>query len=449
MAKRVLDDKWLRAFKSEKPQTEIFDSLCPGLSIRVTSAGRKAWSFLFTIPGSDKRARLPLGTFPATSIRDARTAASKAREKVEAGQDPRKEPEADMTMKDLVELRLTMAVRDGRIDRKTGKIAKALDTAEEIARRYQKEIVAVIGDVTLKSMCQPRQGIIYLNKVLDPILKRGRARLAGMVFADMMTLGNFAVGRGEIEYNPFAKADLIGSTGEVGTRALELSEIKTLWNALPVIMPASSLVPSILKLLLLTGQRLGEVCGMKNSEIDLSNRTWFIPAERSKNDYEHLVPLSEPALAIVRAAMKKAPGDYVFPNEKGTAYNTNAVALAIRRTRETTPEAPHGKLGIVEWSAHDLRRTVATRMSSDLKLTDIDIGHVLNHRSTTRKSVTQKRYNKHDFLKEKRAALEKWATLVTKTVAVTVASAHPRLPSPPPQPIGNRRQEVPSAAAQH
>jgi Arm DNA-binding domain len=74
-------------------QTDYFDEALPGLSLRV-SGGRKAWTYHFTWGG--KRVRITLGTYPATSLADARTKAQTARSDLEAEKDPRaslKKPE--------------------------------------------------------------------------------------------------------------------------------------------------------------------------------------------------------------------------------------------------------------------------------------------------------------------------------------------------------------------
>src|SRR5262245_20640035 len=70
------------------PQVDYFDARTPGLALRVTSSGHKAWSFLFTA-SNGKRARVGLGTYPGTSLAMARTKATEARGIAEAGEDPR------------------------------------------------------------------------------------------------------------------------------------------------------------------------------------------------------------------------------------------------------------------------------------------------------------------------------------------------------------------------
>jgi len=454
VTKLVLTDKFLKTVKAKSRQDEYFDEPYPGLSIRVTSAGKKTWSFIFTVPGTDKRARLKkMGAYPAVTLKDAHEIATKAREKVLAGIDPRKVVEdTDMTMEDLVKLRLKKEVNE-EVDEETGDVIRvALDSAKEIARRYNKEIIPRVGDVLVKAFCEPREGIKLLNKVLDPIVDRGAKRTAGMVYADMQTLMNFAVRRGEIQYNPLAQVKLIGSVGNTGKRSLDLPEIKTLWHALPLVMPEPSDVPTILKLLLLTAQREGEVCGMDKDEFDLDQKTWLIPGERTKNGFDHLVPLTPPVLTIIRETFKKAPGQKLFPSRKGkkvkpnVAIKGNAVALAVRRALRANLDAPQGKLGMAKWKPHDLRRTVATLMSRELKISHIDKGHVLNHRSTTRKTVTQKNYDVYEFQEEKRAALEKWAKLAMKTVAEKPSK--PRVRTPSQQSTLNHRRGNASGSSQ-
>ena len=93
MAQVSLTDRFVAGVKSGgvADQTDYFDDLpqTRGLAIRVSKGGRKTWTFLFTPPGGDKRARMSLGTYPATSLARARTLAIEARGHLEDGRDPR------------------------------------------------------------------------------------------------------------------------------------------------------------------------------------------------------------------------------------------------------------------------------------------------------------------------------------------------------------------------
>jgi integrase len=420
MARKAFDDKTVAAFKTNKPQAEHFDGLVPGLALRLTKAGRKSWCFHYTSPATQKTARITLGTYPALSLKVARDLAITNKGKVEKGIDPRDDATSpDKTVAELIEDRLRLKVRPD-IDPKTNKVIRqGLKSAREIERRYKKNIVPLVGKVLVKDF-----RITHLHKAVDPLIAAHKPRMAAMVFHDLQALFNFAVSRGELEYNPLAKADMAGSTGNERERYLTLAEIKKLWNSLPQALSQSDYVPAILKLCLILGQRVGEVSGMAKSELDLKQRIWTIPGNRTKNGDDHVVPLHDLAIGIITPAIKKAKGDYLFPNDKGQRFDRNAVTRAVGRANEPTEDFPLGRFGIPHWTPHDLRRTVSTHMSLDdngLQIPELHIGHVLNHRTQTRRTITQRVYNKNLYLKEKREALKKWADFLKKVIG-----AHPK-----------------------
>src|SRR5262249_28421941 len=146
-------------------------------------------------------------------------------------------------------------------------------------------------------------------------------------------------------------------------RVLTPAEIKALWHALDTV---GGPVCDAIRLLLLTGQRRSEVARMTWREIE--GDTWQLPKERTKNARAHTVPLSQQALAVIKAQPKI--GEYVF------STGTKAVANFSRTKSEIDaimkPERP--------WVVHDLRRTVATnlqKLNVPIHVTEA----VLNHRT--------------------------------------------------------------------
>src|SRR5262249_62075733 len=99
MARVSLTDRFVATIKAKKVHSDFFDSKTAGLGLRVSPAGHKAWSLIFTSPATGKRARLSLGTYPATSLADARALAIEARGKVEAGADPKADTDPRPTAK--------------------------------------------------------------------------------------------------------------------------------------------------------------------------------------------------------------------------------------------------------------------------------------------------------------------------------------------------------------
>ena len=163
----------------------------------------------------------------------------------------------------------------------------------------------------------------------------------------------------------------------------------------------------VVKLCLVTAQRVGEVAGMAVDELDLENATWTIPAARSKNKRLHRVPLSTSAIEIIREALIDAGSGvaYVFPNEAGDAgLNGRAVARIIIRAR--------GRIGLPHWTMHDLRRTALTNFAK-LGIAPIVAGAVANHSSVTRATITLAVYTRFTYEPQKREALDLWADRLT------------------------------------
>ena len=82
-------------------------------------------------------------------------------------------------------------------------------------------------------------------------------------------------------------------------RVLNDDEIRCVWQTLPTTLPKSISAQRILKLCLITGQRVGEAAGMRRDELDFERRVWSLPGSRTKNGFAHSVPLSSLAISII------------------------------------------------------------------------------------------------------------------------------------------------------
>lgn len=163
------------------------------------------------------------------------------------------------------------------------------------------------------------------------------------------------------------------------------------------------------KLLLLTGQRRGEVTEMRWDQIDAQKRTWTIPAEMTKNSREHVLPLSDAALAVLKSVPRLSEAR-VFPARNN---DTNAIS-GFTRAKDRFDRLS----GVTDWTIHDLRRTVATGLAQ-LGVAPHIIERVLNHVSGTFAGVAGV-YNRFQYQDEMRAALHLWAKHVEAIAAKTV-----------------------------
>lgn len=432
MSKTTLTDVFAEKAKSQsgKPQTDYFDTLCVGLALRVTSAGRKSWTVSYTTPGTTKRARATLGTYPVLSLKDARTKATELRQQVDGGIDPRTVVEAkpvEKMMAQLIEDRLVLEIRES-LNPATGEVVrKALRTAKMIEWRFNKYVIPIVGRVPVKDF-----RVRHLNLVLDPIKARGKRRIVKQVFADLRTLFGFAINREEVDFSPLAQVKVDKGSRD-RKRFLSLEEIQIVWSELPTVFAKSPKVIKILQLKLALGQRLTEYCGMRREEIDPVKRIWTIPGSRVKTSADqfsneenleipHVVPLNDLAWSIISDLLKSTNGDFLFPNDKGdNHYHYSVVDQIVRRANMTTPKHPNGKFGIPKWTPHDLRRTVSTQMvniSNGLSISRFDKAQVVNHRTETKATVDDRVYDQNDYFEEKKVALDKWGAFLMKLVTV-------------------------------
>ena len=192
----------------------------------------------------------------------------------------------------------------------------------------------------------------------------------------------------------------------------------------PAALGKSVTAQRVIKLCLITGQRLGEITGMTRVELDLKRKLWSLPGVRVKNGYPHHVPLADLAVLLIREALADSNGEFVFPAEAGGPLASPVVTRAITRAHETSKERPLGRFGIEAWSAHDLRRTCLTNLAK-LGVSPHVIAHVANHRSITKSGVTFAHYVTHSFDAEKRRALDLWADRLIAVIGTGGAAVVP------------------------
>jgi integrase len=146
--------------------------------------------------------------------------------------------------------------------------------------------------------------------------------------------------------------------------------------------------------------------------VDLLTGWWLIPAESSKNADPHRVPLTPMVLKILERRDKAGNHDdlYVFSNHRHTCV--------LDRAKKAAAILCNGGVSF-QFRAHDLRRTAASYMG-EAGVDRFHIAHVLNHRSVTHSTVTAI-YDRYRYDKEKRAALEKWAEVLSGIVNVRPA----------------------------
>lgn len=363
---------------------DVWDAIVPGMALRVTDTGVRSFVVMKRLPGAKTPVRRTLGTYPALSLAKARELARLALEDIAAGVDPKiRQAEA-------------RAAEDRARNDTFAWAYRKFDAAHICSKRSgtQDEMRR-----TLEKRCLPR----WRNRALSSITRRDISDLlddiatkapvaANRAQTILGTFFRFCVGRGYIVGNPIAGMGRMANEGQGRDRKLTDDEIRAIWRACDEVpQPFGPFV----RMLFLTAQRRNEIATMERAHIDWDRKTWTIPAHLTKANREHRVPLSDPAISML-TELKQTGGFYFTTNGKTPISGFSKWKAALDE-----------KSNVADWTLHDIRRTVATRLEA-LGFSDAAIKAVLNHSPRTDKGVTA-RYARHDYIEEKKVALATWA----------------------------------------
>ena len=383
-----LTDTYLN--KSIKPpsegRVEVFDSQEDNLCLRVSSTGSRSWCIYYRLGGKNRK--FTIGSYPTYSIAEAREEAATVKKTVARGLDPvaerKKEKEAYVDP-DRVEV-----MADLFIERHAEKRLKA-STARDYKAHFRLYIIPAWKGRSVASLTR-KDVISLLDKVED------RAPIqANRVHSTLSKWFNWMVDeRAILGFNPIARMRK-RSPENKRSRILSDNELRAIWKACE---KKGWPFGPIDKLLLLTAKRRSEVVGMRWGEVDLEKRVWVIPGGRegrTKNKLEDAVPLSEQAVDLLESLPSFDSNDLVFPSRGGAGSAVSGFSKAKLRMDALS--------GVEGWTLHDLRRTVRSNLSA-LRIPKEVADKVLHH---VDRSVDGLHYDWHDYMDEKREALQAWA----------------------------------------
>jgi integrase len=386
-----------------------WDTDCPCFGIRISASRsgggfRKSYVVMYRV-----RRRLKMETLgPAHLITKVGEARERARQRILKAREG-KDPAAD-------EIRTKMLF---------GIVAeKFIAHLENNLKRRQSTIHAY--NSILNPHVKPRWSNIPIREITDEdvadllggIARAGTQVTANRTLTLLKSLFRWAMVPPQkfIEKNP---AEGLRKVGKEKPRQRYLSE-----DEIGLFLVACELIGwpygPLFQLLLLTGQREGEVAGMTRTELDLENRLWTIPGERTKNHLNHLVHLSDMAVSIIKGLPSIANSEFLFSmsgkrpvsNFSDEKSRVHKIMLALLRKRFEAADADPASASVRPWVIHDLRRTASTGMRK-LRVDKATVERVLNHISGQYNGVAGV-YDIYEAFPERREALDKWAAEIER-----------------------------------
>jgi len=376
-------------------QRDISDPERRGLVLRIEPSGSKLWLFRYKFDG--KPHRLALGTYPGMSLAMARGEAQAHRDLLDRGVDPRSARRARRPAP------LSDAAVSGNKHSVEFLAHEFLERHVKPNRRRPEYVQRILARDVLPAWqgrdartITPREVI----ELLDGIVARGSRVMANRVASLLAQMFKFGIHRAIVENSPVMLLYRPGGREKPRARAFSEEELQAFLQNLDDACRFQRL-PHILRVLLLTVQRRSELALAEWREYDFKGKTWTIPDAHAKAGKGHVVPLSDWAVEELQKLKVMADGSrYVLPNGDKSApldpkYITRSVARCLKRFK---------RHGVGAFTPHDLRRTGRTALAR-LGVKVHVAERVLNH-ARERMEAT---YDVHDYLAEKREALEKWA----------------------------------------
>jgi integrase len=375
----------------------IWDEAMPGFGFRLRAAGGgkvlRSWVAQYRRDGATRRYRI--GSAEVVSAEMARAEAKRILGKVALGGDP----------------------AGDRTDRR-GKDRQTFDTvAAEYLVLAEKRLRPRSFDETKRYLT----GSYFEPLHIMPIDRITRKDVAARLVSIMTKSGGPAASRAKVALSAFftwaMRSGITESNPVINTlepegsvpreRVLSDEELVAIWRAC-----GDDDYGRIIRLLVLTGCRRGEIGGMCWSEFvpppppcqDMDTRVWILPAARAKNGRALTLPLPPAAWRIVDSVPHIVGRDQLFGERSGVGFRSWYCG-------KTELDA---RCGVTAWTVHDLRRTVATRMG-DLGIQPHIVETILNHASGYKRGVAGT-YNRSIYERDVRAALILWADRVRTLV---------------------------------
>ena len=374
-----------------------FDDAVPGFGLRVRETGSRSWIFQYKIVG--KTRRLVIGQASAIKLARARKIAGDYHTKVKQGRDPAAEKH--------IQVQRASHTFGGLVTRYLDQQREQLRPASyrEIVRhleRYSAPLHPLPIDVVDRRIISERLGAI----ARDP-----GAITSNRVRATISAMFTWGMREGLVLANPAANTNK--REEKPRERALKDDELRTVWRALE-----SNRYGTIVKLLILTGQRRDEIAGLRWSEIDFDRGIISLPGTRTKNGLPHEIPMAATVRSLLQA-QEPTEREFVFDGKGDGPFSGFSRCKAVL-------DARIAELGRLEpWLLHDLRRSAATGMA-EIGIQPHVIEAVLNHVSGHKGGIAGI-YNRAQYSAEKAQALARWDEHINTIVRGTVTPKRGRV----------------------
>jgi integrase len=396
---RKLTDRVVRQKPPETGFVELFDTITPGLALRINAGGRRSY---FVMPRVNKKQyKHKLGTTDQLTLAEAREKARDVFRNAANGIAPKDAARRAVREAERAQKNTFRSIAEAYLEDKGKGGGALLRSKDQIVRRLEKDIFPQWGGTPILEITK-----IDVRELVEGIA-HDRPIAANRTLALVNRIFNWACKKDRLDTSPAFGID--PPSVEISRdRVLTDDEIVRLWAGFDKLGHPFN---AVFKILLLTAQRRSEVGGIMWSE--LKGDLWTLPGERTKNSNGNTVPLSPLAKEILDEIPKIEQFEHVFTMARKGDRPVSGWDKIKKRLDKIIAQTVAGEAGeeldtekhaMDHWTIHDLRRTVRTNLPK-LGITPDTAERVLGHTIGRVRGV----YDRHAYDEQKRHALEAWA----------------------------------------
>ncbi|EUD12111.1 site-specific integrase [Providencia alcalifaciens] len=351
-----------------------------GLSARVTTNGMIVFQYRYRF--NRKPRRMTLGEYGVITLKEARDLAQEARKELAQGNDPI--ITRSMTIDgEFSKLTISECIKEWIDSPQAQKLVK-LDSWK---RAFDRHVIPSVGKMIAEDMT-----VSHWRPMFKRMRDNGAATLSTMMLSKLKQVLSYCIRIGKLNHNSLSELrseDVGEKVGQV-KRYLSDKEIALFWKS--VDKTKMSVQNKIfIKLVLLTGCRGVELRMAKKSDFDLDNQVWHVPAEISKTREPFNRGLSNKSVSLLKEAFEIYPSfEQAFPPAAIQEDRPMSASVLLQMAKQVGV-----KMGVDDWSTHDLRRTAKTKMGELGVLPHVS-EKILGHKLAGILAV----YDRYEYIKE-------------------------------------------------
>ena len=393
-----LSDIQCKSAKSKEKPYKIGDG--GGMYLEVMPNGSKYWRLKYRVKadGKWKEKRLAIGVYPEITLKQARERRDEARRLLDEGRDPSFEKKRQQAMaeknRENTFKALALEWYENRKDRWRPRYAA------EVIIRLENDIFPQLGDYPITEIEPP-----LLLRVIRSIENRGAHELAKRQLQKCGEIFRYAIAVGKADRDPSNDIKEALKPIKKGHFASidpsELPELLSVLNSNKARLYPTTI--NAMKLMLLTFVRTSELINATWDEIDFENRKWLIPAKRMKMDKDHIVPLCDQAIEILKEQSEiagKWPHLFPSPNKPRQSISNNTILVALKRMGYQGRMTGHGFRALA-------MSTIKQELGYRHEVVDRQLAHVPRNK-------IDKAYDRAQFLDERTVMMQEWADYIDK-----------------------------------